>query len=428
MVCKNCHKDNVEGVSFCFYCGSPLEIVDKSNRKSFPKISVFVTLSLVFAAVLVAVALFVIPMLLNSLLPTPKSSSVSLSDIVNAIEQDEPDATVDSVADDKLGNSDGKLEYVIDKDGAVSEQQLQKLQEALEDKSKTLGVPCKVVLDTNYSQSIGDYAEVCCVQECGSSGILLVVDEDRKKARLTANGEGCEFVTDGLVEIIEQDAVSQLQSVPVYDFCIKEIDRIPDSISDAQLYAFKKVDGADQVVYVDSRSGTFTLVDWSATVPKKLFETGTVYWGMDGITDSPSEYRSATPKGTFRLGFALSDEMLNTKLDTVMVNSGTVWVDDPNSDYYNTIQHGPVKNPPKWLSAEDTYSIFSNDVNYACILIEHNGDGYTKGVSGRGSAMYVSGKNQNLSKSYGDVNISASDMRTLLSFLDKSKNPHIVIG
>ena len=146
------------------------------------------------------------------------------------------------------------------------------------------------------------------------------------------------------------------------------------------------------------------------------------------ITESPSEYKSATPKGEFKLGFAFSTNSLNTKLNTMTITPGTVWVNDPDSDYYNTVQHGSTSNPPKWSSAEDTYSIFTSGVNYACILIEHNGDGYTKGVSPNGSCMYVSGKNKNLTKSYGDVNISAEDMRELLSYLDKKMNPYIIIN
>ena len=36
-------------------------------------------------------------------------------------------------------------------------------------------------------------------------------------------------------------------------------------------------------------------------------------------------------------------------------------------------------------------------------------------------------KEINVSKSYGDVNITANDMRKLLSYLDESQNPYIVI-
>ena len=206
------------------------------------------------------------------------------------------------------------------------------------------------------------------------------------------------------------------------------LDTIPIKKTDAELYKFKRINNSDQVVYADSKKSKLTLIEWSNDSPKKLFETKKVYFGMDGITDSPSEYKSATPKGTFKLGFAFSNHSLNTNLDTLTVTSGMVWVDDPNSNYYNTVQYGPTNNPPKWSSAEDTYAIFNGGTNYACILIEHNGDGYTKGVRAKGSAMYLAGKNTNLTKSYGDVNISATDMKTLLSYLDESDNPYIVIS
>ncbi len=171
--------------------------------------------------------------------------------------------------------------------------------------------------------------------------------------------------------------------------------------------------------------------------PKKLFSTNTVYFGSDGLTTSPSESKNATPIGTFELGFAMSVGSIDTGLDYKKIIPNMVWVDDPDSSFYNelvTITNyttvPPKENPGKWKSSELMYNIFEEnggDRN-ACILIEHNGDGNTRGEPGKGSAIFLSGKSSGLSKSWGDVNISASSMVELLALLEETKNPHIVIS
>ena len=198
---------------------------------------------------------------------------------------------------------------------------------------------------------------------------------------------------------------------------------------------FKKVSGANQVIFADYSDSTFTLVDWSSGKEEVKFSTNNVYFGKDGVTKNPREGLSATPQGTFKLGFAFSTSPLSTGLDTMLIKPNMVWVDDPDSQYYNMLVtvngfNGipPASIPGMWNSSERTYTIFSQGNRSACILIEHNGDGFTKGAANKGSCMYISGKYSDLSKSWGDINISASDMTRLLSLLDESKNPYIVIS
>lgn len=209
----------------------------------------------------------------------------------------------------------------------------------------------------------------------------------------------------------------------------------PKQPAAVDLDSFKKVSGANQVIYADSTGKYFTLVNWSSGNPKVEFSTNNVYFGKEGVTKNPREGLPATPAGTFPLGFAFSTSSLDTNLDTVRIKPNMVWIDDPNSDYYNMLIEvnnytgiPPAKNPGKWNSSEQTYSIFSPTTRSACILIEHNGDGYTKGTPNKGSCMYISGKYSNLSSSSGDINISAEDMEKLLALLDKDNNPHIVIS
>lgn len=422
MVCKNCKKENIAGRRFCFFCGSPLE--EEKPKRYVPIWVVIATACTIALAGLVVACVIFVPKILQSILPQNSvSSAASTSSSTSVTSANIENSAVASLA----SGTSSDFKNVGDRTGFLKDDQLKSLQQLLEQKSNAAGTKVYLMISSDYSGDIHRYADEICKRECGGNGIALVADSSGRKMGVSSSGNGSKLMPKALVAIIEKDSSDNLQTGNTVAFCEKTIKRIPENSDDASLYSFAQIPDSTQVIYANSGSGKLTLIDWSADIPKKQFETGTVYFGMDGITDDPSEYKSATPKGTFRLGFAFSTNTLDTKIDTVTITPGMVWVDDPDSNYYNTLQYGDTSNPPKWSSAENTYNHFASGINYACILIEHNGDGYTKGVSKKGSAMYLAGKNENLTTSYGDVNISASDMKNLLSYLDESKNPYIVI-
>ena len=438
MICRNCGKENADNVKYCFYCGEdmaapppepphipepeipsdPLPPVGQP-KKNVRMIATIITLSaLAFIGGIVATVLI----MSNLRPPTPTTPVTAVT--TNAAQQPEDPAT-EAPKTEAPKKTYANIDPVRT---ALGDSDLEQLQSALKSKSSATSVNVKLLLDNSLSSGdVQQKAESACKTECGDNGILLTVNDMTYALGISASGKGGDFLPENLrLKITKEVALGAGGSA--VDLVSAVLGAIPNNKKDADLYRFKRRDDAQQIVYANSSNNTLTLLEWDGYTPKKLFETNTVYFGSNGLTDSPREGLSATPRGEFHLGFAFSSQSLNTKMDTMLITNGTVWVDDPDSDYYNTVQRGSTSNPPLWSSAEDTYKIFSSGRNYACILIEHNGDGFTKGVSPNGSCIYLSGKNQDVSTSYGDVNITGSDMRTLLSYLDSSKNPYIFIS
>lgn len=444
MICKNCNKENINGRKYCFYCGydftqmeeTPHDDlleqetkIDEQNVDNQPQIHankqethgknilLISIISIAIIAISIAVIVVSLPKTQIDTTRDEEDKNVTQQYVENDIETKQAE-TVKSI----------EYENINVKTDFFDEEVLNNIQRELSSKSSDLNMNVKLIIDDVSSSEVQEYADNNCQKECGSNGILFVKGTSNQSFAVSAIGTGKDYLPKNLRTMITEESKNNILSMDFDDAFSVAVNMIPNSKAEANLYTFDMIENSNQVVYADSEKSKLTLIDWSNDSPKKLFETNTVYFGMDGITDSPSEYKSATPKGEFKLGFAFSNHSLNTNLDTMTVTSGMVWVDDTDSDYYNTIQYGPTNNPPKWSSAEDTYAIFNAGTNYACILIEHNGDGYTKGASGKGSAMYLAGKNTNLTRSYGDVNISADDMKSLLSYLDESDNPYIVIS
>lgn len=142
-----------------------------------------------------------------------------------------------------------------------------------------------------------------------------------------------------------------------------------------------------------------------------------------------------TPAGTFSLGFVFSDSVQDTKMPFVKIDENSVWVCDPNSSFYNTLQS--KNNPARdWSdskgSVEKMNVKFSKKSSSACIYFEFNGDGQTQYSAENyngGSALFLDGvgANGNMYSGYGDIKISGSDMKKLLKLLEPSLNPIITI-
>ena len=123
----------------------------------------------------------------------------------------------------------------------------------------------------------------------------------------------------------------------------------------------------------------------------------------------------------------LSKDAVSTNMHTYRVTKETCVVDDTNSGYYNMIME--KSSIPSGTHYDNIGKGLTNGTTYATIYIEHNGDGFSSQnvVRNKGSAIGVRGQYIALKPNYGDVDISASDMRDLLSRLDASKSPMIEI-
>ena len=142
--------------------------------------------------------------------------------------------------------------------------------------------------------------------------------------------------------------------------------------------------------------------------------------GKNGVTDSKKEGDKKTPAGIYPLGFAFGhDSDPTNNYPYRSIQSDSYWVDDPDSQYYNHWVDGEENKD--WDSAEALGKI---KTEYAlAVLIEYN---YGRSVqAGKGSAIFLHVDNGDTS---GCIGIPKGDLKTILKWLDKDKDPHIIIA
>ncbi|UOO37205.1 hypothetical protein IZU99_08050 [Oscillospiraceae bacterium CM] len=183
-------------------------------------------------------------------------------------------------------------------------------------------------------------------------------------------------------------------------------------------------------VLANGSNASITLYDWSDGKWTKEYSC-LGYIGKNGITPNKSDGDGKTPKGKFALGFVFGLTQPETNLLFKSVIPGTVWVDDINSEYYNTWQlnNAPFKD---WNSSEDLYSDCESLI-YAAITFDFNGDGLgTNGsinsaTSGDGAALWFNGRYTLRNGTPGDIDINKADIIAILKLLDINKTPIIDI-
>ena len=175
-----------------------------------------------------------------------------------------------------------------------------------------------------------------------------------------------------------------------------------------------------QLIVVNSSGTTANVLyfekngsDWENN--KDLSSNG--YVGSNGTTSSPSEGKSATPKGLYEIGDAFYQSTKpNTKLNSFKITNNTYWIDDVNSPLYNTKFVG---NLDSGVSAEKMWEISSYKYGF---VIKYN---MNPVVKGKGSAIFFHVSHN--SPTAGCVSVSESSLLAYLAKLDKSKNPYILI-
>ena len=177
----------------------------------------------------------------------------------------------------------------------------------------------------------------------------------------------------------------------------------------------------NQLVIVESNGSTANVSFYEKEssgwkVDSSLNTSG--YVGSNGTTSSPSEGKSATPKGLYGVGDAFYQSSVpSTKLNSFKITSNTYWVDDPNSKYYNQKVEGTANKD--WSSAEHMSEISSYKYGF---VINYNMNPVKKGA---GSAIFF--HVSHVSPTAGCVSVPESMVLSYLSKLDKSKNPYILI-
>lgn len=205
-------------------------------------------------------------------------------------------------------------------------------------------------------------------------------------------------------------------------------DAIPPEVSGCEK------DGTWQKILVEATGSNATLTLWSyrdGQWEKDLSTTAAI--GANGLTTDKTEGDHMTPEGTFPICFAFSTKEKNTMLYSKIIKEDSVWVCDPESVYYNTLQskNDPYKDWADKGGAENMYPKFSKGSSNACICFGFNGDGLSaySATPYAGSALFIDGvgENGNMNSGYGDIKISGKDMTKLLSYLCANDNPVITI-
>ena len=152
--------------------------------------------------------------------------------------------------------------------------------------------------------------------------------------------------------------------------------------------------------------------------------------GSNGVTSAKYEGDKCTPAGTYDILFAFSTLDIFSGIPYERIEEGDVWVTDPNSIFYNTLQ--TVYNADAdWKEAEDLYAKFTSGRSTACIYFGFNGDGLSpySAVSGGGSDLFLDGIGSagNLTTGYGDIKTDGQNVLDLLHELNGNKHPIIVI-
>ena len=168
---------------------------------------------------------------------------------------------------------------------------------------------------------------------------------------------------------------------------------------------------------VNATLNTFEKIDGVWTKTKILTDTSG-FVGLQGVSESASEYTSYTPKGLFALStaFGICDDP-GTGLDYFKVTEDSYWVDDPKSQFYNCHVEGTENKD--WDSAEHLIE-YSGSYDY-CVFIEYNTNPV---IPEKGSAFFL---HVGESSTAGCVAISRSDMIEVLKWLSKAQSPHILI-
>ncbi len=127
-----------------------------------------------------------------------------------------------------------------------------------------------------------------------------------------------------------------------------------------------------------------------------------------------------SPTGIFRLGKLFTyEKKLNTLLEYQQTTKEDKWIDDPNSEDYNTYVRGSTnaKSYENLLLNSDAYKY--------CMVIEYN---TSPVIKGKGSAIFF---HLGVKKPYftaGCVAINEENMKLIVNWLDPKLNPTIIMG
>lgn len=195
-------------------------------------------------------------------------------------------------------------------------------------------------------------------------------------------------------------------------------DKYPKSEDCGQFLLLKSVDYNGILFFYTKENGNWKLVSMC-----------TATLGKNGVTDDKKEGDGCTPRGEYPLLFVMGESKPITDMRFEKLVSGSIWVDDAESKYYNTLEHVNSRDND-WRSFEKLYErYFRGGTHKHMIYIGYNGDGLTPGTAerGKGSMITLCGKTEGLDPTGGCIDILDTDMTKLLQYLKPEQNPVIII-
>lgn len=174
----------------------------------------------------------------------------------------------------------------------------------------------------------------------------------------------------------------------------------------------------------------------------KLVRTISDVWiGRNGVStfEEAIEFDEKTPLGLFNLGVSFGIHNMNIKYPYIKIDKGSFWVDDYKSSHYNYfVEIGKEVNNFNYpyivsLKEKDFNSAehlidYKQQYEYA-IFIEYNASGQIdeNGIgNNKGSAIFLH-CHGNKGYTGGCVAISRDNMLWIMNYIDRNKNPKILI-
>ena len=375
MICKNCNKENIEGRKYCFYCGAELINKQETVKKN---------------------------------IPVAKQNDIG-----------KPQLEVEKQPGNNKKGLSGKIIALI----CVASIALISVSIAviISAVSKNNVIPLQA--NQESFESIG--SELDYDYDNDSDYVLMPNCEKKKYSTIKTQLEGMGLKINESYEF--SDDVAK-------DYVIYQTNGEGSQLRKGDTVSLTISKGSDKCPYDYEQKLTVAASSGSSYATAVLYEWQDGDWskiatydatvGSNGIGNT-REGSSTSPKGIHKLGVVLSSNSVNTNMDTYSATSNTCVIDDTGSSYYNQIME--KSSVPSGTHYDNIGKGLTDGTTYATIYIEHNGSGFSSAnvVSGNGSAIGLRGQNGSLSPTYGDVDISASNMRDLLSKLDYNKNPVI---
>ncbi len=217
----------------------------------------------------------------------------------------------------------------------------------------------------------------------------------------------------------------------IQDVPLSKYDRTDYGLSSKSISNLKALKGANssQLITVTSKisNSSYVYINTYEMMPegwKNVHKNVPGYIGMKGFTLSKTEGDQKTPVGIYKIGTCYGKTSdIKTGLDFYKYDSKDVWVDDPNSVYYNTKQREPAIG--RWKSAVN-FSSMKNGVYDVFFNIEYN----NQRVKNKGSAIFFNIVNPKLEIKYtaGGVAADKKDVLSIVKWLDKDKYPIILLS